>query len=99
MVLTNHHVISAPFHRYQQGMIAQIKIALAPEDEIARNILAENEMDYVVTCLANPEFRSDTDENGRQKGFVMRVKAGDVPEFLTPVPGLEQQPMQIFLVE
>src|ERR1700737_3928339 len=51
---TDHAVFAAPYHRNNDGIVAMLKLMLAP-GPAARQILSDRRVDYVVTCSSAPE--------------------------------------------
>jgi hypothetical protein len=78
LVETNHEVFSGPYHRNNDGIVALIRLMLAPP-AAARQILSDRHVDYVVTCAATPdaniiELAPD--------GLEARLARGEPPDFL-----------------
>jgi hypothetical protein len=78
---TDHAVFAAPYHRNNDGIVAMLKLMLAPVPT-ARQILSDRRVDYVVTCAAAPEqdlvkFAPD--------GLAARLGRGETPDFLEPL--------------
>ncbi len=84
-----HRTLSAPYHRNQAGMLAQLGIDFATDEDAERQ-LRELGVDYVVSCRENLEFTMD---DGSKPGFSFRLKDGDFPSFLEPVPSIEDDPV------
>ena len=81
---TPHRVLSAPYHRNQAGMIAQLRIALSESDAEAEARLRALGVDYVVACAADGEYKTRIEEG--RTGFAFRLAEGRVPAFLVALP-------------
>jgi hypothetical protein len=79
---TAHSVMSANYHRDTAGIAASLKAFGLPPDEVPA-LLAENQVDYVLMCPGAAEIT--TFSRLRPDGFLARLSAGDVPEWLQPV--------------
>ncbi|KJS23952.1 MAG: hypothetical protein VR75_16950 [Hyphomonadaceae bacterium BRH_c29] len=79
---TAHSVMSANYHRDTAGIAASLKAFGLPPDEVPA-LLAENQVDYVLMCPGAAE--NTTFARLRPDGFLARLSAGDVPEWLQPV--------------
>ncbi len=89
--LTHHHVLSAPYHRIADSIIANHNIfAARTADEAARNI-ARTKIDYIVTCrgLDDPYVAAPQWQGTLRADLV----AGKAPAFLVPVPLAEPHSM------
>jgi hypothetical protein len=78
---TDHAVFAAPYHRNNDGIVAMLKLMLAPVPT-ARQILSDRRVDYVVTCAAAPE--QDLVELAPD-GLAARLGRGETPDFLEPL--------------
>jgi hypothetical protein len=78
---TDHAVFAAPYHRNNDGIVAMLKLMLAP-GPAARQILSDRRVDYVVTCSAAPE--QDL-VNLAPDGLAARLGRGETPDFLEPL--------------
>jgi hypothetical protein len=78
---TDHAVFAAPYHRNNDGIVAMLRLMLAPVP-IARQILSDRRVDYVVTCSAAPE--QDLVELAPD-GLAARLGRGETPDFLEPL--------------
>jgi hypothetical protein len=78
---TDHAVFAAPYHRNNDGIVAMLKLMLAP-GPTARQILSDRRVDYVVTCSAAPE--QDL-VNLAPDGLAARLGRGETPDFLEPL--------------
>ena len=78
LVDTDHAVFAAPYHRNNDGNVAMLKLMLAPPT-VARQILSDYRVDYVVTCSAAPE--QDLVKLAPD-GLAARLGRGETPDFL-----------------
>ena len=75
---TSHEVFAGPYHRNNDGNAALIKLMLAPLP-VARQILSDRRVDYVVTCAALPDQNIN---KLASDGLEARLARGEVPGFL-----------------
>ena len=85
LALTPHSVLSAPYHRLSRGIIAAHSAFVAPPDE-ARHILERESVTYVITCGPRPP--TGLTGAGFTASLWGHLAAGDVPSWLTPIPGM-----------
>jgi hypothetical protein len=78
---TDHAIFAAPYHRNNDGIVAMLKLMLAP-GPTARQILSDRRVDYVVTCSAAPE--QDLVKLAPD-GLAARLGRGETPDFLEPL--------------
>ena len=81
LVDTDHAVFAAPYHRNNDGIVAMLKLMLAPVPT-ARQMLSDRRVDYVVICSAAPEqdfIKLAPD------GLAARLGRGETPDFLEPL--------------
>lgn len=90
---TGHRTLSAPYHRDQGGMLAELHIGLSKPEE-ARRILDSAGVTLVAFCAADPQV--DAVESQASDGFYAALKKGRIPDWLEPVPGTLGQPLEIF---
>ena len=83
VALTPHHVLSAPYHRIADSIIANHKIFSARSADEAAQFIAQVKIDYIVICrglddpyVAAPEWRGTLRAD---------LVAGRPPRFLIPV--------------
>ncbi len=81
---TPHQVLSAPYHRNQTGMRAELEILLAADEAEAHDNLQAIGADYVVMCSTDPELQGLADFGF--EGFGHDLVDGQVPPWLTPIP-------------
>jgi hypothetical protein len=90
---TPHRVLAAPFHRNQAGLLAQLRIAMAPPAE-AEALLRSTGVDYVVTCIDDPEYVDAS--GGRSAAFFFALQAGERFAFLEPVAAPADDPLRLY---
>jgi hypothetical protein len=78
LVATDHAVFAAPYHRNNDGIVAMLKLMLAPVPT-ARQILSDRRVDYVVICSAAPE---QDFVKLAPDGLAARLGRGETPDFL-----------------
>jgi hypothetical protein len=81
LVDTDHAVFAAPYHRNNDGIVAMLKLMVAPVST-ARQILSDRRVDYVVTCSAAPE---QDFVKLAPDGLGARLGRGETPDFLEPL--------------
>jgi len=89
-----HRVLSAPYHRNQAGMIAQLQIAMAKNSKIAQQLLHKYGVDYLLSCNKDPEL--STLAKSGNSGFGYELEQGKIPDFLTPVPMPDQSATKLY---
>jgi len=77
---SDHDVFAAPYHRNNDGNLAMLKLMLAPPP-VARQILSDRRVDYVVTC-SSPE---QDIVQAASDGLAARLGRGETPDFLEPL--------------
>ena len=75
---TTHAVFAAPYHRNNDGNTAMLKLMLAPLP-MARQILSDRRVDYVITCAAAPDPNI---VKLAPEGLEARLGRGETPDFL-----------------
>ncbi len=79
---TGHRVLSAPYHRNQGGMLAELHIGMAkPEDALA--LLREAGVTVVAFCRNDPQTENLIGLNA--DGLYASLARGEVPAYLSPV--------------
>ena len=81
LAATDHAVFAAPYHRNNDGMVAMLKLMLAPMPT-AHQILRDHRVDYVVTCAGAIE--QDLVKLAPD-GLAARLGRGAPPDFLEPL--------------
>ncbi|WP_331372969.1 hypothetical protein [Sinorhizobium chiapasense] len=80
---TAHRALSAPYHRNPQGMLTELRIGLAEPDEAAPMLKALGGP-VLAFCADDPQTR--TIVKREPKGLYGRLAAGEIPDFLEPLP-------------
>lgn len=83
LALTPHAVIAAPYHRLNAGIIAAHQVFALPPDQ-ARRVLRRVGANYLVTCGEHMPPGMSAQE--RATGLAGRLAAGEVPDWLVPMP-------------
>ncbi len=79
---TQHRVLSAPYHRNQGGMLAELHIGMAtPAD--ALSLLKQAGVTAVAFCRHDPQTENLIELNGN--GLYASLARGEVPAYLAPV--------------
>ncbi|KTR08262.1 hypothetical protein NS365_01470 [Aureimonas ureilytica] len=91
---TPHRVLSAPYHRNQAGMLAELKIARAKPSE-AEALLRAAHVGIVAVCPSVEAARALPTDDG--SGLYARLAAGDSVNYLTPLPS--SGGLKVFLVK
>lgn len=93
---TPHRVLAAPYHRNQGGMLTELHAAMAtPKDAV--KFLRGAGVTIVAFCKTDPQVGSVT--KVAPEGFYAQLGTGMVPDWLEPVPGTQDQPLQLFRVK
>ena len=85
--MTPHSVMYANYHRDIAGISASLEAFGLPPDKVPA-LLAENQVDYVLLCPNAGQ--NSTFEQLRPDGFLARLAAGKVPDWLQPVKPLPE---------
>lgn len=96
--LTHHRILSAPYHRMPEAIIANHKIFAARSDADAAAVIGTQKVDYIVTCkglddpfVAAPEW---------QGTLRAKLVAGNPPAFLERAPiANAQSPFAVWRVK
>ncbi len=96
LALTPHSVLAGPYHHLSRGIVAAHR-SLAEPPERARRVLAENRVDYVMICGPRPP--DGMTESQRQASLWGKLRAGDVPDWLEPIPGQLGQAFVVYRVK
>ncbi|MCB1485718.1 MAG: hypothetical protein KDJ17_12580 [Hyphomicrobiaceae bacterium] len=84
VALTEHNVLSAPYHRIADTIIANHRIFAARDTKASARILKDRKVTYVVTCAGlDDPFVSEPQWRGTLRAALVANKA---PPFLVPVP-------------
>jgi hypothetical protein len=93
---TPHRVLAAPYHRNQGGMLTELHAAMAtPKDAV--KFLRGAGVTVVAFCKTDPQV--STVKAVAPDGFYAQLSKGVVPAWLEPVPGTQDQPLQLFRVK
>jgi hypothetical protein len=96
LAFTPHSVLAAPYHIRLSAAILAANEAFALPPAQARRVVAAAGVDYVVTCgTQGPVGLTDAQEAA---SLWARLKAGEVPDWLEPVPGLDGHPFAVYRV-
>ena len=81
--LTPHRVLSAPYHRIPDAILANHTLLASRSDAVARATIAREGVDYVVTCrgLDDPFVSNEAWKGSLRANLV----ANQAPAYLTPV--------------
>ena len=92
LALTPHSVLAGPYHRLRDGIIAAHDTFALPPAQ-AHAVLQRLGANYVVTCSKQAPPGLSADE--RRAGLWGQLDAGNVPDWLEPVPA---RPDEVFVV-
>lgn len=90
---TAHRALSAPYHRNPQGMLAELRIGLAPPDEAAEMLKALGEP-VLAFCADDPQTEAIVERE--PKGLYGRLAGGEIPDFLEPLPATAGTGVKLF---
>lgn len=90
---THHHAISAPYHRNQLGLLAEIKSSVATPSE-AEAILKNAKVTHLAFCKIDPQVTLSTRE--AEDGFYALLAKGEVPDFLELIEATAENTLQIY---
>jgi hypothetical protein len=96
LAFTPHSVLAAPYHIRLSASILTANEAFALPPPQARHILAAAGVDYVLICGTRGPVGVTDDQ--RAASLWGRIKDGDVPEWLLPVPELDGHPFAVYRV-
>jgi hypothetical protein len=93
---TEHRVLSAPYHRNQGGMLAEIRLGLAKPEE-APGLLREAGVGLVAFCRtdAQTKYLIKTSPGG----FYAVLAQGKAPPYLNALPKTENSGLQLYRVD
>jgi hypothetical protein len=97
LAFTPHSVLAAPYHTRLGAGILAANAAFALPPEQARTVVAATGVDYLLTC--GPQGPVGLTEDETAASLWARLKAGEVPAWLQPVPGLDGHPFAVFRVQ
>lgn len=90
---TPHRVLTAPYHRNQAGMLAELKIGMAPPAEAEAQMRALG-VTIVTFCAQDPQTRILATR--APDGLYARLDRNEIPAFLEPIPQPEGAPLRLF---
>ncbi len=96
LALTPHSVLAGPYHHLSRGIVAAHR-SLSEPPELARAVLAENRVTYVMICGPRPP--DGLAEPARSRSLWGRLRAGDVPGWLEPVGPAAGQVFAVYRVK
>ena len=76
---TPHRAISAPYHRNQAGLLAELKLEMASPTD-AQQMLATNKINYYALCKTDGETALVVETY--PNGFLAQLTKGNVPDFM-----------------
>ncbi|SEL62042.1 hypothetical protein [Xaviernesmea oryzae] len=92
---TDQHILSAPYHRNQAGMLAELRIGLAPIDE-ALALIRKAGVTLVVVCPGEGSAEMLAKES--PDGLAAKLLAGEVPPYLERVESVTESPLRLYRV-
>ncbi len=96
LALTPHSVMSAPYHRLVAPIIAAHQIFALPP-AAAREVVAQVKPTYLATC--GRHTLAGIADAERAASLWARLAAGDLPDWLEPVPETRDQPFVVYRVK
>jgi hypothetical protein len=90
---THHHAISAPYHRNQLGLLAEIKSSVATPSE-AEVILKNAKVTHLVFCKIDPQVSISTRE--AKDGLYALLARGEVPDYLELIEDTAENALQVY---
>lgn len=92
---TPHRVLTAPYHRNQAGMLAELNIGLAPA-ETAKDLLIRNSVTLLAFCATDGQTSLIAEH--APDGLYATLGQGIVPAYLQPVTAPENPVLKIFRI-
>lgn len=86
---TNHKALAAPYHRNQDGILAAYSIVTAPDEDLALRHMEESKTDIILLC-DDPGNIWTGEKRGHEAPFAQALFAGEMPDWLQPVGGTEE---------
>jgi hypothetical protein len=96
VAFTPQSVLAAPYHIRLGAAILTANAAFALPPEQARSVVATAGVDYMVSC--GPQGPVGLTDDQTAASLWGRLQAGEVPDWLEPVPGLDGHPFTVFRV-
>ncbi|NOD35284.1 MULTISPECIES: hypothetical protein [unclassified Ruegeria] len=93
---TDHSVLGGNYHRNQAGILAQIDLFRSNASEIAPRLGALG-VDYIMLCASAPRAEFWAWASG-SKGLQTRLVEGEVPNYLSSIPGAPSDAFRMFKV-
>jgi hypothetical protein len=95
LATTAHSVLSAPYHRLSDGIVAAHRILALPPDE-AHAVVSRLGVDYVLICRGSMPVGMTEEE--RKTGLWARLRDGSAPSWLEAVPPQPGEAFRIYRV-
>ncbi|CDX46281.1 conserved membrane hypothetical protein [Mesorhizobium sp. ORS 3359] len=95
LVYSGHKVFAGPYHRNVAGNLLALDAFLGSADD-ARRIVEAHRVGLVAICPGNGESRTLTQK--APQGFLAGLLRGSVPDWLEPVSGTKDGPIEIYRV-
>ena len=92
---THHSTLSAPYHRNQAGLLAELEIGMASPDK-ALKLLNEADVSYIGFCATDAQVKVIIQKS--PNGLYALLSKHEVPEYLQFVPSSENQAIEIYRV-
>jgi hypothetical protein len=96
LAFTPHSVLAAPYHTRLGAAILAANAAFGLPPIQARSVVAATGADYLVTC--GPQGPVGLTDEQTEASLWARLKAGEVPDWLQPMPGLDGHPLAVYHV-
>jgi hypothetical protein len=96
LAFTPHSVLAAPYHTRLGAAILAANAAFGLPPPQARSVVAAVAADYLVTC--GPQGPVGLTDQQTEASLWARLKAGEVPDWLEPMPGLDGHPFAVYRV-
>lgn len=95
LVYSGHKVFAGPYHRNVAGNLLALDAFLGSADD-TRRIVEAHRVGLVAICPGNGESRTLTQK--APQGFLAGLLRGSVPDWLEPVSGTKDGPIEIYRV-
>jgi hypothetical protein len=96
LALTPHSVMSAPYHRLVAPLIEAHRIFALPP-AAAREVVARVRPTYLATC--GRHTLAGIGDAERAASLWARLAAGEIPDWLEPVPETRNEPFVVYRVK
>jgi hypothetical protein len=97
LAFTPHSVLAAPYHTRLGAAILAANAAFGLPPAQARSVVAATGADYLVTC--GPQGPIGLGAEQTAASLWARLRAGEVPDWLKPMPGLDGHPFAVYRVQ